>query len=399
MLKEIILYLYFNNRQIHSQKRGEIIMPRKGENIYKRKDGRWEGRIIIGHNASGKAKYKYLYAHSYREVKAKMKIENNNITTSGFEGQNPISFKTATFQWLNTVKVNCKISSYNKYRNIAERVIIPQLGKYYLHEINNEILSSFATYLLTVGKQNHQPYSRKSANDICIILKQILKYASLTYDIALNVEISTIKIKQNNRNIQVFSKEEQSKLCSFLPDNTNYIKLGILTSLYTGIRRGELCALKWNDISFTKNTMMINKTAQRIQQLDSSNRKTKVIITSPKSSCSIREIPMPISLSEILKKYVSSSDSYLLSGNQKCTEPRIMQYYFKKYLKLCNLPNYNFHTLRHTFATRCIELGFDVKTLSEILGHSSVNITLNNYVHSSFKRKQESMNKLSIENL
>ena len=102
-------------------------MPRKGENIYKRKDGRWEGRIIIGHNASGKAKYKYLYAHSYREVKAKMKIEKNNITTSGFEGQNPISFKTATFQWLNTVKVNCKISSYNKYRNIAERVIIPQL--------------------------------------------------------------------------------------------------------------------------------------------------------------------------------------------------------------------------------------------------------------------------------
>lgn len=156
---------------------------------------------------------------------------------------------------------------------------------------------------------------------------------------------------------------------------------------------------KVNDISFTKNTMMINKTAQIIQQLDSSNRKTKVIVTSPKSSCSIREIPMPISLSEILKKYVSSSDSYLLSGNQKCTEPRIMQYYFKKYLKLCNLPNYNFHTLRHTFATRCIELGFDVKTLSEILGHSSVNITLNTYVHSSFKRKQESMNKLSIENL
>lgn len=173
-------------------------------------------------------------------------------------------------------------------------------------------------------------------------------------------------------------------------------KIGVLICLYTRIRIGELCAMQWKDISLAEGLLYISKTVQRVQQLDNPFQKTKLCVFPPKSVNSKRIIPIPKTLLDILIPFEGNSDDYVLTGKAKCADPRTMQYHFKKFLRACNIEDTNFHTLRHTFATHCIEMGFDIKTLSEILGHSSVNITLDRYVHSSLKMKQESMNKLVI---
>lgn len=169
-----------------------------------------------------------------------------------------------------------------------------------------------------------------------------------------------------------------------------------MLSLFTGIRIGELCALRWEDISFQEQTMRIHQTMQRVQDKSSSTQKTKIVITPPKSSCSIRTIPLPGQLIGILEGYRTTDSGFFLTNSlDKFIEPRTMQNKFKAALKHSTVDSANFHSLRHTFATRCVELGFDVKSLSEILGHTSVSITMNRYVHPSLELKKQNMQRLS----
>lgn len=191
------------------------------------------------------------------------------------------------------------------------------------------------------------------------------------------------------------SKEVQNRLVKYLLKDTDYTKLGILLCLYTGIRIGELCALRLEDILIQEKTMRITKTMQRLQTLSNVDSKTKIVITTPKSISSQREIPLPDFLIKIIVGFNYNTKDYILTGaNNRYIEPRTLEYRFKSILKRCGLENYRFHQLRHRFATQCIELGFDVKCLSEILGHSSVNITLNRYVHSTMELKKNNMEKL-----
>lgn len=192
----------------------------------------------------------------------------------------------------------------------------------------------------------------------------------------------------------LLGKAEQTMLNNYLTSNPNASNVGILLSATTGIRIGELCALKWGNIDLEKRTLTIKNTVQRIKSIDGSTA-TKLIITLPKSNSSVRKIPLPDFIIPILRNLKGNNDYYILSGTRAIIEPRTMQYRFKHILSDLNLPNVSFHSLRHGFATTCIALGFDVKTLSEILGHSSVEITLNRYVHSSMERKAEFMKLLS----
>lgn len=205
-----------------------------------------------------------------------------------------------------------------------------------------------------------------------------------------------ISIKKTDREMRVLSIEEQSILTSYLCDGTDLYKLGVLISLYTGIRVGELCALRWENIDLKRNLIQIRQTLQRIQ-IDGENAKTRIISTEPKSRCSIRDIPIPACLLPFIRRFASSPQAYLLTGVQNVpAEPRTMQYHFAEYIKIIGISHANYHSLRHTFATRCVEAGFEIKSLSEILGHSSVNITLNKYVHSSLDLKVANMNKLTF---
>lgn len=371
-------------------------MARTGENIYKRKDRRWEGRYIKSYTADGKAKYGYVYASTYAEVKAKQTV----AVTSSKNGVTQISerylFSEFAEKWLEGIKLNCKASTYNKYRNTYENRLKKTFGEYPISKISGEMIENFIATMLTNGRTDGNAYSRKSVQEFCNVIKQIYSYAEESYSIIPQFSKKKLSIRQKQSEIKVINSFAVQSLCSFLLTNITLYKIGVLISLYTGIRIGELCALQWKDISFSEGILYVSKAAQRVQQLDNPFEKTKLCITTPKSACSSRIIPLPQTLLSVLLPYRNAENTYIMSGTNKCIDPRTMQYHFKKYLKECNIEDTNFHTLRHTFATRCIELGFDAKTLSEILGHSSVNITLNRYVHTSMKLKQESMNRLIV---
>ena len=198
------------------------------------------------------------------------------------------------------------------------------------------------------------------------------------------------------RQKRLLNSSEQNILTEQLMSDINPSNAGILISAATGMRIGELCALKWSDFDFEKSTVTVSRTMQRIKNQDGSG--TKIIVTFPKSRTSLREIPIPEFLKNTLAEIKTNDDNFVITGTSKFVEPRTMQYRFRNILKRFNLPQVNFHSLRHMFATKCVALGIDVKTLSEILGHSSVKITLDRYVHSSMERKQSCM-KLFSDNV
>ncbi len=173
-------------------------------------------------------------------------------------------------------------------------------------------------------------------------------------------------------------------------------KLGIFISLYTGLRIGEICGLQWGDIHFDNGTLTVQRTVMRIQNTEpGSKNKTRLVICRPKTDCSNRTIPLPGFLLDILKAQRKAPDIYLTSGERTVQEPRCFYAAYKRLMKYAELEGYNYHTLRHTFATRCIEQDFDAKSLSEILGHSDVNITLKRYVHPSMDMKRKQMERLT----
>ena len=180
-----------------------------------------------------------------------------------------------------------------------------------------------------------------------------------------------IIIRQTAPDTVIISRSAQEILCRYLYANISERNIGILLCLFTGMRVGEICALKWEDISFQEKSIYVHKTMQRLQIPGSTFQKTRVTVTSPKSKCSTRTIPIPDNLVQLIQQNFPNRQGYVLaSPDEEYIEPRTMQNYFCYVQRQCGLTPVNFHALRHTFATRCIELGFDVKSLSEILGHA-----------------------------
>lgn len=375
-------------------------MPRKGENIYKRKDGRWEGRYIKGRTPEGKAQYGYLYAYNYYDLKQKLRkclqelkeqTEINKVSVS-----NRITFKMISETWLNTTKPQVKESTYVKYVNLLNTYISPYFGDQCIEDINYEYIEYFSTEMLTQGGKNSNGLSAKTVNDCLVLIRTILAYAA---NHGYNPQCSGkgISIRQPAKELSVLSMNDQKLLFNYLYSNLDNINLGILLSLLTGLRIGEICALKWEDISIPEKTVHVHSTMQRIQIVEpmEANTKTKISITAPKSSFSIRKIPLSDELIEIMEQFDKQSGFVLTGNDTSYIEPRSMHNHFKRVCKSAGIDPVNFHVLRHTFATRCVELGFDVKSLSEILGHANVSITLNRYVHPSMELKRANMDKLS----
>lgn len=273
------------------------------------------------------------------------------------------------------------------YRMKYEKHIRAVLGGFTYERITTDKLNDFIQVKLSSG------LSAKYTADIAGVIKSVCRFAKKRFGYEDKSEFITMP-KGKTKEKDLLNKAEQTTLNNYLASNPNVSNVGILLSAATGIRIGELCALKWENIDLEKRTLTVKNTVQRIKNING-NTSTKLIITSPKSSTSVREIPLPDFIIPILESIKTKEDHYLLSGTRAIVEPRTMQYRFKRILSDLNLPDVSFHSLRHGFATTCIALGFDVKTLSEILGHSSVEITLNRYVHSSMERKAEFMKTLS----
>lgn len=363
-------------------------MPKAGKNIYLRKDGRWEGRFVRD-RVDGRIRYGYVFGKTREEVERRLPDRGSGAGKPG----GPTFADTAS-DWLRVRRPQLKESSISRYMNILDLHLIPAYGERAVEGITRGEVTSYALGLLPSGDQGGG-LAPKTVNGILSVMKNIFKYAEREKGLAV-ADIADLGVKQPAGPSRILSLSEQQRLCSHLCAHLSPCGLGILLCLYMGLRIGELCALKWSDINLDDRILHVRRTMQRIQTRDGAPRRTKVVILPPKSSSSIREIPIPEEMHRILASCRKDGGAYLLTGKEDCfIEPRTMENLFKRAAAECHVQDIRFHALRHTFATRCVERGFDIKSLSEILGHANVNVTLNRYVHPSLGLKQENMDKLS----
>ena len=322
----------------------------------------------------------------------KKNLQTHNDTT--------ITFGEAATHWLKLKSVSIKPSTYAKYYNILQKYLFPNVGNVPIEDIKTWDIEFLITELLKNGRSDGTGgLSVTTVRSILSVLRAVLKYADRR-GVHSSCRTSEIHIKSTESSAPVISVEMQNRLERYLTTHINAKNTGILISLYMGLRIGELCALKWEHINLEKQLICVHATMQRIQNFHSdSSSKTKVITMLPKSSSSVRELPIPSFLVQILETYFTEKNPeyyFLSNSSTQVIEPRNFQRYFQKVLKLTEIDNINYHSLRHTFATRCIEEGFDMKALSDILGHSSISITMNRYVHTSMEQKRKNMLKLDV---
>lgn len=364
----------------------------KGENIFKRKDGRWEARYIKGHDLSGKIKYGFCYGKTYAEAKDKV-AKYKAAVISGKPLPSKVSQHRFAFycdEWLRIRRKKVKESTYVKYNTIIENHIKPRLGGCFPLGISTCVIDDFEHELLF-----DEELASKTVHDILVLLHGILKYTATFFQNTFpNIEIHYPKANKNE--MRVLSREEQSQFVTYLLNDMDACKFGILLALSTGVRIGELCALRWEQVSLADKTIRISATMQRLHDSEGcGNTKTRIVIGTPKSDTSARTIPLTDQAAELCGKMKpQSSAAFLLTGSERYMEPRTLQYRMEKYTQECGLDGVHFHTLRHTFATRAVEVGFEIKSLSEVLGHANTTITLDRYVHSSIELKRANMHKL-----
>lgn len=348
-------------------------MSRKGTNIYKRKDGRWEARYVKFIEPDGSKKYGYVYGSSYHEARNKQLHLMQNLHLPAKETY--ITLSELTWEWLASITLTVKKSTFQKYESLIRNHITAEpIGKIQIRFLSGKSVNDYAACKLEI-------LSAKSVNDILSIINSSLSYAEEIYNIP---KIKFRYVKEPVKEMRVLSAFEQQKLETYLRRNMDVFKFGVLLALYTGIRVGELCALQWDDVK--RNEIVISKTLHRIK----GDKGTILEVTEPKTRTSNRIVPLPPFFIPTVEQF-RSRGAVLKTQSIKVAEPRLMQHKFEKYIKECGLPKTNFHALRHTFATRCVEAGFDIKSLSEILGHTDVKTTLNKYVHSSFELKRRNM--------
>ncbi len=372
-------------------------MARKGENIFKRKDGRWEARYVKGRERSGKIRYGFCYGKTYREAKEKVtkaKLDMKNqapLHTS----RDRMPFSSFCDEWLALRRCEIRESTYVKYSMILEKYVKPRLGKYIPPALDTKKIEEFKWELLDVDG-----LAPKTVKDILLVLRAVLNHTAKQFPGLFQIpEFHYPKIER--KEMRVLSPDEQQRLTTYLLSEIDDCRFGILLALLTGMRLGELCALRWGNVSVQERTIRICETMQRLKNTDQkSAAKTRLWVGNPKSDTSCRVIPLSDSVAELCGKMEKKDPAaYLLTGTKESMEPRTLQYRLEKYARECGIAEIHFHTLRHSFATRCMETGFDLKSLSEILGHANTSITLDRYVHSSLELKRANMNKLPTLNL
>ncbi|NDV56635.1 site-specific integrase [Bacteroides sp. 519] len=290
--------------------------------------------------------------------------------------------------WKNDKKQYVKKSSYSAYMLLIENHLLPSFGNQL--SVNESDVQEFVFRKLDEG------LSQKTIKDILIVLKMVLKFGAknklLEYQ-QFDIQFPT---ERERHEIEVLSKNNQKKIMNYVQEHFTFKNLGIYICLSAGIRIGEICALTWDNIDTETGIINIRKTIQRIYVIEDNDRRTELILDSPKTKNSIRDIPMSRDLLKMLKpiKKVVNNSFYLLTNDAKPTEPRTYRNYYKKLMKELDMPELKFHGLRHSFATRCIESNCDYKTVSVILGHSNISTTLNLYVHPNMEQKKKCIDQM-----
>lgn len=376
-------------------------MARHGENIYKRKDGRYEGRYVTGKKSNGTTRFGYVYGMRYTDVKKRLLEKKAEIqqTIHPEAAVRGMTVEKWMRSWLETDLLGgIKPSSYLTYLNQMNRHILPCLGRMQMASITPEMVHSFLECLQAKG------LGENTVRGIYRLLSAAMR-AALDDGIISKNPCRKICGKRGERVQQrVFSLEEQKKVEKTLSQGED---LTALFAMYTGLRLGEICGLRWSDINWENGTATVCRTVQRLKRMDTDkclkcgDAKTYLMIGSPKSPSSCRTIPIPTFLLkrlEIQKKQRSAAQlttGYIFGTGMRAADPRTIQRRFAGVVRRLEIPDAHFHTLRHSYATRLLEMGVDVKTVSQLLGHSSAKTTLDCYAHSLLDQQRSAVAKLS----
>lgn len=376
-------------------------MARHGENIRKRTDGRWEGRYKAFDKNKGKYVYRSVYGRGYEEAKEKLamvrlgpachdteeekRTEGGSPKSAGGSGC-AVSFSQAAREWLAELSGKRKYSTCIKYETVYRTHLAGIIGSCRLSaDMVQDLRKKIYDHL------SGEELSESLQKSVICVANQVLAFANGHYMAGIPL-LEHPPVKAKKKRTETFSRAEQAMLLDCIYGRTDTCMTAVLLCLYAGLRLGELCALRWEDIDFAGSTLTVNRTVQRIAVQDHMT-KTVLLETGPKSESSKRTIPLTPELTESLSR-IRREQPYVFGGD-KPLDPRTMQYRFKRILKEAGIGDRTFHTLRHTFATNCVENGMDVKALSELLGHSDVKITLNRYVHPSMDSKRKQIGALS----
>lgn len=291
--------------------------------------------------------------------------------------------------WKEDKKQYVKRSTFAAYTLLIENHILPSFGEMAL--VEEQDVQTFVFRKLNEG------LSHKTIKDILIVLKMILRFGvknQMTEYRQIDIKFPT---ERDKHSIDILSRSHQKQIMEYIRLHFTFKNLGIYICLSAGMRIGEICALAWDDLDVENGIIHVRKTIQRIYVIEEHRKYTEVILDTPKTKNSIREIPMTKNLLKMIRpiKKIVNGNFYVLTNEPKPTEPRTYRNYYKQFMQSLGLPLMKFHGLRHSFATRCIESKCDYKTVSVLLGHSNISTTLNLYVHPNLEQKKRCMEQMS----
>lgn len=291
--------------------------------------------------------------------------------------------------WKADKKQYVKKSSFSAYVLLIENHLLPVFGRKY--DIEEPDIQGFVFQKLEEG------LSQKSVKDILIVLKMVLKFGVKNKWLEHRQFDIQFPTERERQQIEVLSRANQKKVMNYVQQHFTFRNVGIYICLCAGMRIGEICALTWEDVDVDNGIISIRRTIQRIYIMEDDTRRTELVIDTPKTKNSIRDIPMSRELLKMLKplKKIVNNNFFVLTNDAKPTEPRTYRSYYQKFMRTLEMPTLKFHGLRHSFATRCIESKCDYKTVSVILGHSNISTTLNLYVHPNLEQKRKCIEQMS----
>lgn len=362
-------------------------MARRGENIYKRKDGRWEGRYIKGRKPNGKIIYGYVYHQKYSSLKKQLiqcKARSQNERTSqNYEG----TVGSWLEKWLAVeVRSQVKPSTFATYQYKVQQYILPHIGKESLKKISRKSLQKW------VGLLVEKNLASSTIRLVVQIFRMSIKFAQKKQILLSDPAEDLLLPKMKKRKVHALSVKEQQNL-----EKTAFKVMegaSVLISLYTGLRIGEISALKWSDIDFSAQVIYVQRTLQRIP-LKKGTCQTQLVVQEAKTVGSDRVVPFSSQLKTYLMDLkIKSKSQFVIATREKALEPRSITYHFRKILKKASLTHLHFHQLRHTFATRALEIGGDIASISKLLGHHSPKFTLDVYMDSLLHQRKEISRKI-----
>lgn len=353
----------------------------RGDNIYYRKDGRWEGRYAIGRKSNGRLKYGYVYGKTYQIVQEKLlPLKQQSERMMELYGKSLMTYSEWITQWKKEIQRSIKVSTYSDYCYKLARYLLPHLGNTPMYQVTSNRVQEIIDHYI------EQKLSASSIQIIVCLLKKTLNDARKQGLLYTNPCNSVQLPKRNVQKIRALTLEQQRLLLEEVDKSNDDKSQAVTLALNTGMRIGEIAALRWQDIDFTRGIISVTQTCNRIKSAE--HQKTIVNYDGVKSAASHRIIPMNQKVKQLLERLKENHRSeFVFSIGEKGCEPRVLTYHFHHLRKHAKLENIHFHQLRHTFATRCLEAKVGIASVSALLGHSSTKMTLDVYSDSMMEER------------